>query len=555
MRARALVLAVVLLVAGCAQVPTSGPVVEVDQQVPEVGSTSFVRVLARPPRNGMSPTQIVQGFLDAASGFEDDHAVAKMYLTPTAARQWNPSAGARVYGNDTETLTAASDRDVTLTAARVAAISPRGQYVPAPPDAVLNEAFGLVEQDGQWRIDSVPQGLLLSRAAVERSFREYQTYYVAEPGGILAPDPVLFVSSRSDVVEDLLRALLSGPGAWLRPAVGSGFPVGTTLNAVTVTEGVVQVDLSSAAAAADDLQRQQMSAQLVWTLRQVPSMRGVTITVDGQPFAVPGSEAVQARASWPQFNPDGLPAGSPWYLVKDGEVLTMNTGTAAQPVPGAAGVGDPVVRHPLVSLDASAIAATDQAGRLLTTGTEADARWRRARTSGTSTGGSWDRTGLLWLPDPEVGVQVVNVLGTQKVPIRLTQVRSVQVSRDGSRAVVVAGPQDGAVAYLMRVDRTSGPPTLSAPRALATGPVVAAAWSSATEVCLLVSQPDQPAQVAMVDLGLYSTRLLGGPPRARTVAAAPDRPVLSSTADGQIWQFNGSTWTPLTAGRQPRYPG
>jgi len=31
--------------------------------------------------------------------------------------------------------------------------------------------------------------------------------------------------------------------------------------------------------------------------------------------------------------------------------------------------------------------------------------------------------------------------------------------------------------------------------------------------------------------------------------------VLSGTADGQIWQFNGSTWTPLTAGRQPRYPG
>ena len=548
-------LAAALLLAGCAQVPTSGPVVEVDQQVPEVGSTSFVRVLARPPRNGMSPTQIVQGFLDAASGFEDNHSVAKMYLTPVAARQWHPAAGARVYGNGTETLAPDPEGDVTLTAARVAAISPRGQYVPAPSDAVLNEEFGLVQQDGQWRIESVPQGLLLSRAAVERSFREYQTYYVAEPGGILAPDPVLFVSSRSDVVEGLVRALLSGPGAWLRPSVATGFPPGTTLNAVTVSDGVVQVDLSSAAGAADDLARQQMSAQLVWTLRQVPSMRGVTITVDGLPLTVPGAEVVQPRTSWPQFDPDGLPAGSPWYLIRGGQVLTMNTGTVAQQVPGAAGSGDPAVRQPLVSLDASAIAATDETGRLLTTGTADDAKWRRARTSGTSAGGSWDRTGLLWLPDPDVGVQVVNVLGTQKVPIKLTQVRSVQVSRDGSRAIVVAGPPGGAIAYLMRVDRTSGPPTLSSPRVLATGPVVAATWSSATEVCLLVTPPDQPAQVAMVDLGLYSARLLGGPPRARTVAAAPDRPVLSGTADGQIWQFNGSTWTPLTAGRQPRYPG
>ncbi|HNL51635.1 MAG TPA: hypothetical protein PKL68_06770, partial [Actinomycetota bacterium] len=74
----------VALLAGCAQVPTSGPVVEVDQAVPDVASTSFVRALARPPRVGMSQTEIVQGFLDAASGFEDGHAVAKLYLTPAA---------------------------------------------------------------------------------------------------------------------------------------------------------------------------------------------------------------------------------------------------------------------------------------------------------------------------------------------------------------------------------------------------------------------------------------------------------------------------------------
>ena len=48
----------------------------------------------------------------------------------------------------------------------------------------------------QWRIDDVPEGLLLSRAAVERSYREFQTYFVAKPGGILAPNPVLFARSQ-----------------------------------------------------------------------------------------------------------------------------------------------------------------------------------------------------------------------------------------------------------------------------------------------------------------------------------------------------------------------
>lgn len=74
-------------------------------------------------------------------------------------------------------------------------------------------------------------------------------------------------------------------------------------------------------------------------------------------------------------------------------------------------------------------------------------------------------------------------------------------------------------------------------------------------IALLAVPGDQPPQVATIDLGLLAVRYLGGPPRARTVAAAPDRPILSGTGDGQIWYFNGATWIPATSGRQPRYPG
>jgi len=551
MRALVVALAVSVAMAGCAQVPSSGPVVEVDQALPEVASSSFVRALARPPRDGMSQVEVVQGFLDAASGFEDGHAVARMYLTARAAQSWDPEAGVRVYGNDTDTLANTTDRQVIFSAAQVAVISARSQYIPAEPETALSAAFELVQQGNEWRIDGVPQGLLLSRAAVERSYREFQTYYIAAPGGILAPNPVLFTSSQRDVTPDLVSALLAGPGSWLGPAVLSGFPAGTRLNSVTTTDGVIAVDLSSEAAGADDVARQQLSAQLVWTLRQVPGMRAVVVTVDGQPFPVPGIDPVQPRTAWAEFDPDGLPADAPWYLTRAGAVMTMTPANTFEPVPGAAGVGVPRVRNPLVSLDRTVVAATDARPALLTAQTQTGARWREAPTAGTSAGGSWDRTGLLWLPDPQAGVQVVTVLGSKKVPIDLTQVRSVQISRDGSRAVVVAG----SAAYLMRVDREGSPPRLDRPRLLMAGPVRAVAWSSATQVTLLVKQPDQPAQVATLDLGLLALRFLGGPPRARSVAAAPDRPLLSGTADGQVWQFNGAAWVPLAPGRQPRYPG
>ncbi|MCU0295036.1 MAG: LpqB family beta-propeller domain-containing protein [Candidatus Nanopelagicales bacterium] len=540
--------------AACAQVPTSGPVVEVDEPVADVGSNSFVRALARPPREGMTEIEVVQGFLDAASGFEDGHAVARLYLTDAAAATWDPQVGVRVYGNDTDTLTQPADRQVALNASSVGAISPRSQYAPSPPGTELNTNFRLVQEAGQWRIAELESGLLLSRAGLERAFREYQTYYVARPGGILAPNPVLIASSQRDVTEDLIESLLSGPGSWLAPAVTSAFPAGTTLQSVSVSEGIARVDLSSAAEQADDRARQDLSAQLVWTLRQVPGFRAVVISVDGRPFEVPGEQTVQPRTAWAGMDPNGLAANVPWYFTRRGAVQEVPVTGVASPVAGAAGVGQPPVRDPLVSLELTSVAASDASGRVLTAALEPGQQWSRTRTWRSTQGGSWDRTGVLWLPGRGAAVQAVNVLGARRVPIPLTDVSSVQISRDGSRAIVVAGPRDAAVAYLLRVDRT-GFARLGRPRAIATGPVRAAAWLSATQAALLVKQPGQPAQVATVDVGLFSVGLVGGPPRARSVAAAPGRPLLSGTADGRIWSFNGTTWVPTAAGRDPRYPG
>lgn len=547
------VIAAGLALTGCARVPTSGPVVEADQILPEVGSGSFVRALARPPRTGMSQVEIVQGFLDAASGFEDGHAVARQYLTESAALVWDPQAGVRVYGNGTETLTNPDEFTVTFSAAEVAQISAKSHYVPS--DAALSEQFAMAQENGQWRISGVPRGLLLSRAGVERAYREFQTYFVAKPGGILAPDPVLFASSARDVTVELLRALLDGPGGWLEPAVISGFPPGTQLNSVDTVDGIVRVDFSAALLQADDLARQQLSAQVVWTMRQLSGVRAVTITADGAPLEVPDVEAVQPRTAWAEFDPDGLPADTPWYITRSGSVLSMDATNVAVPVPGAAGAGQPAVSRPLISLDRTAVAVTNPSGQLLTAQLENQSRWREALSTLGSKGGSWDRTGALWLPDPRAGAQIVTVLGSQQVPVAVDQVRSVQISRDGSRALVVAGPVNSAAAYLLRVDRTTSPPALTGPRLLSSGPVRAASWASATQAALLIRQPDQPPQVSTVDLGLFSSRLLGGPPRARSVAAAPGRPLLSGTADAQIWQFNGSTWVPLTQGQHPRYPG
>jgi hypothetical protein len=329
----------------------------------------------------------------------------------------------------------------------------------------------------------------------------------------------------------------------------NAFPPGTQVRSVAVTDGIARVDLSAAVVGADAVARQQLSAQLVWTLRQIAAIRAVTITADGQLLDIPGAQNPLPRTAWADYDPDGLSGTINYYVARGGRLYSVDTANSASQAPGAAGTADPPVSHPLISIDQTAAAATDDTGTLLTTQLEEDSKWRDGPQS-SSQGGSWDRTGLLWLP-VDGGVRVVNVLGARDVACPLAAVSSVQISRDGSRATVIS---DGR-AYLLRVDRSVTTPALVGPRLLSEVQVRAAAWLNANTVVLLTTVTDQPAQVATVDLGLYTMRYLGGPPQARTVAAAPDRAVLSGTADGQIWAFNGATWVPVLDGRQPRYPG
>ncbi len=372
---------------------------------------------------------------------------------------------------------------------------------------------------------------------------------MARPGGILAPNPVLFRSSQGDVTVDLVSALVAGPSRWLGPAVINGFPSGTAVQGVSVTDGVAVVDFNQAILNADPVARQQLSAQLIWTLRQIATISALIITADGQPVEVPGAQTPQPRTAWPDYDPDGLSGAATAYIARSGRILALDAAATAVPVAGSAGTAEPPVTDPLVSLDQTALAATDTTGVLLTTQAETQSQWRRGPVANTR-GGSWDRTGLLWVA-VDGGVQVVNVLGVRDVVCPLSDITSVQIARDGSRAVVVS---DGR-AYVLRVDRTATTPALAGPRLLADVSVRGAVWASATTVAMLTRALDQPPQVATVDLGLFTLRYLGGPPRARTVAAAPDRPLLSGTGDGQIWSFNGSTWIPSVPGRSPRYPG
>lgn len=556
MKRQVLALAAALLVGGCAQVPTTGPVVPVDEVDQTVPDTSFVRALAQRPTDGMTQPEIVQGFLDAASGFDDGHAVAREYLTPAAAANWDPAARALVFQNGTLSLTQDGERVITVQATRTGLISPSADFNPSEPGSLLQTEFRLVQIDGQWRISNPPQGLLLSQTDMFRSFRTVSTYFIAQPSAVLAPNPLLLPNNRPDLPTTLVNSLLSGPSRWLAPAVRTGFPTGTRLSdgAVTVVDGVAEVDLTDEVVGTTQEQRTELSAQLVWTLKQVPGVTAVRVTAGGEPLVIDGVDPVQGRDSWPTFNPAGLAAGAPLYFTRNSRVLQFNGVDPATAVPGPAGLTGASVEWPVVSPVQPTLAATRFDGSLAFTQLLADSSWETSASETTTRGASLDRTGWLWTP---VGdrLELVNLLAViLRTPPTPSPVRAIEVSRDGSRAIFVSGAGGQRSAYVVRIDRSSLP-TPQAPRLLPVGSVRAAAWSGPDQVALLVKPAGEPAQIALVELADQQVRLLGGPPEAVSVAAAPGRPLVSGTADGRIWEYRGQTWVPVLAGEDPRYPG
>ena len=100
-----IVMASLLLAAGCVSVPTSGPIEKVEGQQPVCQNCVNVEVAF--PAPGAEPKEIVEGYLRATSYYQPNYSVARQFLTRMAAEKWSPEDGASIYRGS---LTATGDQ-------------------------------------------------------------------------------------------------------------------------------------------------------------------------------------------------------------------------------------------------------------------------------------------------------------------------------------------------------------------------------------------------------------------------------------------------------------
>jgi hypothetical protein len=108
--------------------------------------------------------------------------------------------------------------------------------------------------------------------------------------------------------------------------------------------------------------REALSAQVVWTLRQLPEVRDIRIRVGGRPLEAGSAAEVLDRDAWPQYDPAVLASDAEAYRPARQQAGRAG-GTAHAPLPNAAGTGERPLSQFAVSIDRTTLAGLS-GGRL-----------------------------------------------------------------------------------------------------------------------------------------------------------------------------------------------
>lgn len=553
-------LAVVLT--GCVSVPTSGPVEAGDSgtRIPDIP----VEIVPEPPQPGATPGVIVEGFLQAMANYQAGYTVAREYLAPAVRESWRPENGVQIYA-DGYPIT--DSENPTLRAPLLGQVAADGSYTHRnEPDFQVD--FGMVKDDnGEWRISTPPDGLLLSQYYFNQFYRSLNLYFL-EPGhGAVVPDPI-YLPSGNQTATALLQALLRGPTTWLKPAVQSAIPIGTTLNVSSPIDssGVADVSLSDDITPLNEEQRSLLAAQITWTLKQVDGITGIRLQVNGTPYPVVRDETsdgvipIDAHRKYAPVDPQA--SGQLVGVGPEGVVRVDESDAQAvlSPVPGPLGATDLDVNSLALSFQGDLLAAvTDDRTRLLSAPAAADVEPTTLLTEATDLlRPQFSRFGELWTigrnskGDQQIWVATGGEVESPKSDVLDDgTIVNFRVSPDGARMALVRRVGGHDELGLARINRSGKQLSVEGWRTVAVnGPgtldvqqIVDVGWSDATNLMLLGSadESSEPEPYLLDQEGAV-TRLIGQSDdwQAESVAVSPRSQgtramVLGS--DGRIWRF------------------
>lgn len=560
----ACVLAVVLLfLASCAQIPRSGPVGKSREE--GAGNPNAPVFFPRAPLTGSSPEAVIEDFYSAGSGYEDDYAVARQYLTQASAVAWKPDQRTLVFRSEQVVKTGVEgvfnyelDVAYSVDADGVATQMPEGTKESIP--------VTLVQVDGEWRISKIPDGTAIPEETFRVIYGAYPIYFYDPSFTYAVPDVRWFIKKKT--VKSMTSALLGGPAPYLKGAVVSAFPSGMKLarESVPVVSGAAQVDLSAkelTEASTED--RLRMQTQLALTFRSQPDVINVELRANQDLVRVEDNGSVL-----PPVQNRNAPARQ--IAVSNNELVRYENNRIS-PLPDMQSVAALKPRSPAESPVSQSVAFLN--GSRTTLYSMVPGQPPRALTTRTTlTHPSFSLHDWVWSAGP--GAQGVTELtafrptgvaaGATVPTVTLTpswlagrSVKDFRVSREGVRALVISEQNGQTRVQVTGIIRSAdgAPKELTTPITLqASGSPEQGVWVNDTTVVVMKGAASADVTPELLSLTSAQPQKLAPWPGLVALSAGngPEE-IFAQSADG-IFQRLGNGWSPQLKGpTDPSFPG
>ncbi|KQO08831.1 hypothetical protein ASF06_11910 [Agreia sp. Leaf244] len=544
-RSRALIAAMasltVLLLAGCVGIPSSGPVEKGDA----LSTTDEIDIIFQPSGPGVDESQedILNGFIRAALNPLNNFAVARSFLSKSFSDDWKPDAGVTIDQSGRSTQ-AVSETSIDLKVSPIATVDADGEYSTVPAAAPVTRSYTFVQEDGQWRINTAPDGIVMLANEFAEVYNSYPLYFFDPSYQRLVPDVRWFPRVASNTGTRIARALINGPSAWLGGAVVTAFPEGTGVTSVPVDAGLASVDLSGPVLDSSEATLERMQVQLRASLLTLSGVSTVRLTVDSTevPLATSGDAA---PVTSPRVDSRAL-------VLRSGQ-FGFFTGSSLTPIEG--------ISDDVASLPATSIAFSDSVPglQLAAVGTAAGVY---AAAPSSTPGLVDDRPGLIEPSlDPEGFVWTVprgspldvRVAAGGRTPSSFTatwdgasEIVSLDVSRDGARVLAfltMDGEPRLVVASVIR-DKDGTPTGLGEPVDLAEGPgtAVDATWVDSLSVASATLTASGDNAIVQQQIGGTTTQLADASDVVSLVGSNDVVGLRVLASDGTILQQSANTW-------------
>lgn len=541
--ASVMALVAALAATGCATIPQYSEV-KYGSNVKAGLNSDYLYYSPTEPTDGMTREEILRGFLNAATGPQNDYAVARQYLSSGLRSDWLPTQEVLIQEGQAKS-NFLFQNIATVEVGVQATVDALGHYQALPKGSTRVLDYAFVKQDGQWRISAAPNVTLLLRPVFDVIFRNYSVYFWNSNRSQLVPD-LRWFPARASTATRLVTAVLEGPSDWL-VNTSSAAPKGTelALDSVTEVDGVAQVNLTPEFLTAGPNQRQYFREQLRATLSQLGQVNDVRILVQNSPqdipaLAVPKPAEDSANpfvmSEFALSQPDSpsqvnIGKAKRYLQLLQASDFALNAGANLLAIKHAGGVS-------LVSLQA----VTD------------DARIVDPRAELLSP--QFDQNNQLWTAtaNGDAGFAITSSDSTSYFApnwLKDLKVRDFALSPEGDRLAVLAGSDGKFLTYVLAVKRSAGGIVtgLGNPIQLPShsGSPVSLSWGNATQVLVLYREFGSANTIPVSYLVGGDSRELGRVPDGARIIGSNTGSVLVLTTDGVLLEYRGYSWTTLTS--------